>query len=293
MGLHSQTGRIVIGTVLLIGVAGVAAPAHAHFALVTPDSWRSQGPFGDPQKVGPCGDEGGGTTTGKVTAFRPGQTVEVTVDEKIFHPGHYRVALAVNDRSELPPPPVITAVGLDPCGSAEVQDTPTFPILADNVLPHTQPFAAPQTFTVTLPTDVTCSRCTLQVIEYMSNHGAPCFYYHCADISIQGDLDTPTATLTPIDATPTATSTSAVAATATATPTPPARCVGDCDGNGTVAINEIVTLVSIALAQAPIGICEAGNVDGNQQIMINEILTAVNQVLRGCAPPVSAAHAQL
>jgi MYXO-CTERM domain-containing protein len=25
----------------------------------------------------------------------------------------------------------------------------------------------------------------LQVVEFMSNHGAPCFYHHCADITIQ------------------------------------------------------------------------------------------------------------
>ena len=277
MSLHSQIGRIRVGTALLIGVASFAAPVHAHFVLVTPDSWMSQGLFGDPQKLGPCGDEGGGTATGKVTAFRPGQTIEVTVDETIFHPGHYRVALAVNDRSELPPPPAVTAVGNDPCGSAEIQETPTFPILADNVLPHTQPFEEPQTFTVKLPADVTCTKCTLQVIEYMSNHGRPCFYHHCADISIQADLPTPTATSTPIDTPP-------ITPTAT-TPAPPASCVGDCNGNGSVTINEIVIVVRIALEQTPIGMCAAGNPDGNQQITINEILIAVNRTLGGCAPP--------
>jgi hypothetical protein len=223
--------------------------------------------------------------------FRPGEAIEVTVDEKIFHPGHYRVALAVNDRSELPPPPVVTAVGTDPCGSAEIQDPPAFPILADNVLPHTQPFGGPQTFSVTLPTDVTCSRCTLQVIEYMSNHGRPCFYYHCADISIQGDPATPTATDTPIDTTPitpTATITSAVGGTSTATP--PASCVGDCDENGNVTVNEIVTVVNVALERMPMGICEAGNADRNQEITIDEILVAVNGALSGCAPLVRAVH---
>ena len=185
-GLHNQIGRMVV-TALLIGAGSVLTPARAHFVLVTPDSWMSQDSLGGPQKLGPCGNEGGGTATGDVTPFRPGQTIEVTVDETIFHPGHYRVALAVNDRSELPPPPAITAVDRDPCGRADIQEPPIFPILADNLLPHTQPFDAPQTFTVTLPSDVTCTRCTLQVIEYMANHGMPCFYYHCADISIEGD----------------------------------------------------------------------------------------------------------
>src|SRR5262249_13873596 len=156
--------------------------ARAHFILMTPDSWMSQNPLGLPEKLGPCGNEGGGTPTGKVTTFRPGQTVEITIDEVIMHPGHYRVALAVNDRSELPPEPVVTPTENDPCGSIPIEDPATFPILADNMLPHTQAFSAPQTFSVTLPSDVTCTKCTLQVLEFMSHHPMPCFYHHCADI---------------------------------------------------------------------------------------------------------------
>ncbi len=179
--------RHVLGRALLIGAAGVFAPAvaHAHFVLVTPDSWMSQDTLGLPEKLGPCGDEGGGTATGKVTAFNPGQTISVTFNEVITHPGHYRVALAVNNRSELPAEPIVTPTAGDPCGSAAIQNPATFPLLADNVLPHTQAFPGPQTFTVTLPTNVTCTKCTLQVLEFMSSHPAPCFYHHCADISIQ------------------------------------------------------------------------------------------------------------
>jgi hypothetical protein len=280
VGVRGHIGRIVVGTAVVVGVGSVVTPARAHFTLVAPDSWMSQDPYGDPQKVGPCGEEGGGTPTGAVTAFRPGQTIEVAVDEKIFHPGHYRVALAVNDRSELPPEPAVTAVDGDPCGSTEIQDPPTFPILADNVLPHTQPFDEPQTFSVTLPADVTCTRCTLQVIEYMSQHGRPCFYHHCADLSIQADL-TPTAAPLP-------TGTPPIAPTATS-----AICAGDCDGDGTVTITEIVTLVGIALGQEPIGSCEAADRDGDLQVSIGEILTAVNGALDGCATPVSAADVEL
>jgi hypothetical protein len=301
VGVYGDIGRIVVGTAVLIGVGGVVTPARAHFVLVAPDSWMSQGEFGDPQKVGPCGEEGGGTPTSAVTAFRPGQTIEVTIDEKIFHPGHYRVALAVNDRSELPPEPAVTTVNGDPCGSTEIEDPPALPILADNMLPHTQPFEEPQTFTVTLPTDVTCTRCTLQIIEYMSHHGRPCFYHHCADLSIQGDPTptplpgdpTPTPTALPIDTPlvePTMTST-VTASTSSATPTPPAMCAGDCDGNGTVTINEIVTLVSIALGQEPIGTCEAGNRDGDLQITVSEILSAVILELGSCSPSAAAAAA--
>jgi MYXO-CTERM domain-containing protein len=122
-----------------------------------------------------------------VTAFARGATITVTIDEKIFHPGHYRIALAVGDRSELPAEPVVTPAST-PCGSVDVQDPPVFPVLADGIFEHTDAFSAPQTFQVTLPADVTCTKCTLQVIEFMSDHPlndpGGCFYHHCADISI-------------------------------------------------------------------------------------------------------------
>ena len=85
----------------------------------------------------------------------------------------------------------------DPCGSAAIENPVTLPILADNVLPHTARFTTAQTFTVTLPTDVTCTKCTLQVLEFMSSHPAPCFYHHCADISIQAEAVSTTSTTAP------------------------------------------------------------------------------------------------
>lgn len=264
----------LFGSALLIGAAAVLAPAfaHAHFILMTPDSWMSQSALGLPEKLGPCGDEGGGTPTGKVTVFHPGQTISVTIDEVVPHPGHYRVALAVNNRNELPPEPAVTPAPYDPCGSAAIEDPPMFPILADNLLPHTQAFDTPQTFTMTLPTDVTCTKCTLQVLEFMSSHGAPCFYHHCADISIQGD---------PATATP-AVSTATVTPTATPTPTPGSRCIGDCGGDGTVTIDEIVTMVDIAVGAAPLDACRAGDADGDGEITVDEIVAAVNHAMQGC-----------
>jgi MYXO-CTERM domain-containing protein len=151
----------------------------------------SQDSFGLPEKLGPCGDEGGGTPTGTVTAFQSGQTITVTINEVIFHPGHYRIALAVNDRSELPAEPPVTA-GSTPCGSVPVQNPPVFPVLADGVFEHSAPFSGPQSIQITLPGNVTCTKCTLQIIEFMSDHGlnnpGGCFYHHCADLSIQSTV---------------------------------------------------------------------------------------------------------
>jgi MYXO-CTERM domain-containing protein len=181
--LRGLTATIAIGIIVL-----VPSLADAHFTLVTPESARTQDAVGSPQKLGPCGDESGGMDTGKVTAYQAGATIDVTIDEKIFHPGHYRVALSVNDRSELPAEPPVTA-GSTACGSVPIAATPAVPVLADGVLEHKAAFSGPQTMKVTLPSNVTCAHCTLQVIEFMSDHGlnipGGCFYHHCADISIQ------------------------------------------------------------------------------------------------------------
>jgi hypothetical protein len=175
-----------------------ARNAGAHFILEAPACWMSQDSIGLPEKLGPCGDEDDGTDaatpTGTVTAYQVGATITVTIDEEIFHPGHYRIALSTTDRSQLPAEPLVDA-GATPCGSVPVEDPPVFPVLADNVFPHTTPFTAPQTTTVTLPSSVTCTHCTLQVIEFMSDHGlnvpGGCFYHHCADISVSTVLPEP------------------------------------------------------------------------------------------------------
>jgi uncharacterized protein (TIGR03382 family) len=184
-------GRAWRALLAALSAAGVVALApsegRAHFILETPASWRAQDKLGSPQKAPPCGDDGGAAETGEVTAYRTGDTVTITIDETIYHPGHYRVALAVDDRSELPEEPPVTA-GDTPCGSVPIDPSPAFPVLADGVLVHTKAFAGPQTFQVKLPDDVTCEKCTLQIIEFMSDHGlnnpGGCFYHHCADISI-------------------------------------------------------------------------------------------------------------
>ena len=216
---------------LFIGAAAVlvSPSAHAHFILVAPPSWMSQDAAGLPEKLGPCGDEGGGTPTGIVTAFHRGDTISVTIDEVVAHPSHYRVALAVNDRSELPQEPKVTPKPGDPCGGAAIEDPPRFPILADDVLPHTQPFTAPQTFTVTLPSDVTCSRCTLQVLEFMSSHPAPCFYHHCADISIEEASGSTTSTTVP-----------AGGPTTTTLPCPTPRCSVDAVLHGPACASDTI-----------------------------------------------------
>jgi len=179
-------------SVACLGGLLVPAVARAHFVLQAPASWAEQGPLGDPQKSGPCGQADPGTTavpTGMVTSYAPGDTVTVTIGETVTHPGHYRAVLSTTGQDGLPADPAVTP-GSTPCGTAEIQNPPVYPVLADGMLVHTAGFSGPQTFTFKLPTNVTCaSNCVLQVAEFMSEHGlnnpGGCFYHHCANITIQ------------------------------------------------------------------------------------------------------------
>jgi MYXO-CTERM domain-containing protein len=163
------------------------AAARAHFILQAPANWIEQSTAGDPQKTAPCGPGPGEamTATGMVATLSQGGQVTVTINETVFHPGHYRVALSTTGQAGLPADPPVTPVGTDQCGMKEIMNPPQLPVIADGMLPHTTQFSGPQSFTVQLPPNVTCNaNCVLQVTEYMQNHGAPCFYHHCADVVI-------------------------------------------------------------------------------------------------------------
>jgi hypothetical protein len=69
---------------------------------------------------------------------------------------------------------------------------------------------------------------------------------------------------------------------ATSTSTPP--CPGDCNGDGMVTINELLSLVDTALGTAELA-CTAGDLDANGMIGVNEILTAINRALTSCSQP--------
>jgi hypothetical protein len=95
------------------------------------------------------------------------------------------------------------------------------------------------------------------------------------------DTPTDTPTETPTD-TPIPTSTLTSTPTETATVVP---CVGDCNDDGIVTVDEILTLVNIALGNTPVTMCDAGDANGDNQITVDEILAAVNAALNGCGRP--------
>jgi len=65
----------------------------------------------------------------------------------------------------------------------------------------------------------------------------------------------------------------------------PSACAGDCDNNSKVTVDELLTMVNIALGNADVSTCLAGDANNSKDITIDEILTAVHNALSGC--PVS------
>ncbi len=64
-------------------------------------------------------------------------------------------------------------------------------------------------------------------------------------------------------------------------------CPGDCDGDGQVAVYEIVRMVNILLEAFSVEVCAAGDLCGDGRITVDEIVLAVRALLLGCPLPVS------
>ncbi len=71
-----------------------------------------------------------------------------------------------------------------------------------------------------------------------------------------------------------------------------ASCPGDCNGNGEVTIDELITGVNIALGNAPVSNCPAFDRSGDGEVTIDDLIAAVNAALTGCpAGPTATATA--
>ncbi len=84
----------------------------------------------------------------------------------------------------------------------------------------------------------------------------------------------PTDTRVPDTATPTQTPTNTI---------PVDRpCVGDCNGDGQLSINELIRGVNIALDRADLSTCPSFDRNNDGQVAINELIAAVTAALFGC-----------
>jgi hypothetical protein len=149
--------------------------------------------LGDPQKLGPCGgtSKDAGAATGAVTEVAGGELLKVKVKETIYHPGHFRIALAVLDRKELPIDPEDTTKDVNgkPWSvSGKVDPSPKPPVLVDGLWEHHERKPAEEFQTYVHIPNINCNHCSLQVIQFMENHpvnpDGRFTYHHCADLKI-------------------------------------------------------------------------------------------------------------
>lgn len=193
--------RSFVRSALVLAAVSAVLPVvtHAHFKLVEPASWLIEDDRGDPQKAGPCGGTNAdyGKPSYAVTQATGGSRLHIKVLETIYHPGHYRVALAVNSPAELPVDPKATTMDSDRgprSVSAEIQNPVQMPVLADGLFVHTAKVDGPLETDVTLP-NISCRRCTLQIIQFMAEHGVNnpgmFSYHHCAAVQITPDSKKP------------------------------------------------------------------------------------------------------
>ncbi len=144
-------------------------PAAAHLELLEPPPRHANA-----LKTGPCGS-GEDVRGREYTRFEPGQTITIRWDEYIDHPGWYRVSFDPDGADDF----------VDPASPDDFDNNPS--ILLDNIVDREG--GGEYEVEVTLP-DLTCERCTLQVIQVMLDKppygDGDDLYYQCADL-VLGD----------------------------------------------------------------------------------------------------------
>lgn len=178
----------------LVGFASLAPLSHAHFRLLEPAASLEQNNLGDPQKLGPCGGTTAnpGSPTNATTQVRGGSKLYIKVQETVFHPGHYRVAIAPS-AAQLPPDADAATRETErgPWSvSAPIQSSPKLPVLADGLFAHTAKTAEAFGTDVEIP-NINCEKCMLQITQFMAEHGfnkdGGYYYHHCATVQITAD----------------------------------------------------------------------------------------------------------
>jgi len=147
-------------------LCALSVVANAHITL------RSPRPRTAAQKDGPCGalNSTRGSDAG-VTTYTAGDTITVTWDETVEHPGYFRIAFDDNGQDFANP----TSPGSD-AGVILVVDQIPGRNVTDAGRGYTQQ--------VTLP-NTPCTNCTLQLIQVMTNRTTitePDLYFQCADL---------------------------------------------------------------------------------------------------------------
>ena len=180
---------------LVLGVSLLSAPALGHFSLDGAGTHESRyGKYAI--KQGPCGKTDGERGE-NVYTYKPGETIKVTVDEYISHPGYFRIAFDADGDDDFVNPQSVDPINrdclddpADRCGESDFYNNEA--VLMDNLDPHKRGGRKSYTWDVKLP-DVECDNCTLQIIQVMTDifpiHApydpsmtSDDLYYQCIDL---------------------------------------------------------------------------------------------------------------
>lgn len=187
---------------LLLAGSALMMPATAssHFNLMEPAPTLNQDARGNPQKKFPCGGTtaDAGTASGAVTTITGGQKLHIKIKETVYHPGHYRIALARNPAGlPVDPETVSRETEKGPFSvSAKIDPAPKPPVLADGLFVHNErPTGDLFWETDVRVPNIDCEKCTLQVIQWMGEHSFGAdggySYHHCVDMKITVDPKVP------------------------------------------------------------------------------------------------------
>lgn len=177
----------------------LSSSAFAHFDLDKAGTLKSR--YGRKEiKKGPCGRLHGERSS-NVFTFEPGETIKVTIDEFVPHPGYFRIAFDQDGDDDFVNPQTVLPLNRecmndprDKCGATDFYNTPA--VLQDNLSPHKAGLPNKRySWDVQLPA-VECDNCTLQVIQVMTDpfpiHAPydPSFtsddvYYQCVDLVLK------------------------------------------------------------------------------------------------------------
>lgn len=64
-----------------------------------------------------------------------------------------------------------------------------------------------------------------------------------------------------------------------------AVCRGDCDGSGSVSVDEVLVGLGAALGESDVALCPAADLDGGGSVTVDEVGAAISDTLSGCPTP--------
>jgi hypothetical protein len=120
----------------------------------------------------------------------------LAIIETVFHPGHYRVALA-RRINLLPDDPVAVMKETEKgprSDHGEIDPNPKPPVLVDGLWKNQERRTGPIETEIKIP-NIDCEGCILQVIQFMEGHPGVreggFSYHHCAVMNITADKTLP------------------------------------------------------------------------------------------------------